>query len=133
MTYPVIYQFLRFATVGAVGTAAQYAVLWGGVTFATLPATGASAMGFVLGALINYLLNYHITFASDRPHFDAATRFFSVAGAGLAINTGLMHVQTIWFGWHYLVAQVVATAVVLGWNFIVNRIWTFGDSTTVKG
>jgi putative flippase GtrA len=124
---------MRFAAVGAVGTAAQYLVLWFGVTAVALSATVASGAGFVLGAVVNYLLNYHYTFASDRPHAAAAARFFTVAGAGLLINTALMHALVVWVTWHYMLAQVLATAVVLLWNFLVNRHWTFGVSAPVRG
>jgi putative flippase GtrA len=29
---------------------------------------------------------------------------------------------------HYLIAQVIATGIVLIWNFLGNRIWTFRAS-----
>ena len=30
----------------------------------------------------------------------------------------------------YNAAKVVATAIVMFWNFIVNRVWTYGDVTS---
>ena len=118
-------QFLRYTGVGAVGTACQYLILWVGVERFAANATRASLGGAVVGAVVNYMLNYYYTFGSSSSHAVAAPRFFAVAGVGIAINTALMHVLVDWVGVHYLVAQVVATGVVLVTSFLVNRIWTF--------
>jgi putative flippase GtrA len=29
--------------------------------------------------------------------------------------------------WHYLLAQILTTALVLVWNFLLNRAWTFAQ------
>jgi putative flippase GtrA len=124
MMHAMLPQFLRFAGAGAVGTACHYAtlVLWvevlGG---AVVP--GALA-GFCVGALVNYLIARRFVFRSERPHAAALPRFALVAASGAAINTGIVALLN-GAGAHYLAAQVVATVVVLGWNFAVNRAWTF--------
>jgi putative flippase GtrA len=117
-------RFARFALVGAVATAIQYALLILLVRGLHLPPTPASSIGFVVSAAANYLLNYHFTFESERPHGPAAARFALLAGAGLLLNAIIMHVL-VGAGVHYLIAQVCATAVVLLWNFIGNSLWTF--------
>jgi putative flippase GtrA len=118
-------RFVRFALVGAVATAIQYALLILLVRGFHLPPTPASSIGFVVSAVANYLLNYRFTFESEHPHGPAATKFALLAGAGLAINAIIMHVL-VGTHVHYLIAQVCATAVVLFWNFIGNSLWTFG-------
>ncbi len=49
----------------------------------------------------------------------------AVALVGLGINTAIMYGLTHYTGLHYLLCQVLATGVVLGWNFLANRFWTF--------
>ena len=66
------HQFLRFAAVGASGTAVQYSVLWSGVEWAGISAAAASGIGYILGSVVNYLLNYFFTFKSDKGHGEAA-------------------------------------------------------------
>jgi putative flippase GtrA len=118
-------QFIRYAGVGAIGTAVQYLTLIGLVHAAGANAVAASTAGFVLGALVNYALNHQFTFASERAHRVALPRFFAVAGVGLLLNAlvmaGMLAVPPL----HYLVAQVVATGVVLMTGFLLNRRWTF--------
>jgi putative flippase GtrA len=118
-------QFLRYAGAGAFGTALHYAVLIGLVQFAGLDAVMASTAGAVAGALVNYALNHRYTFASERPHGHALPRFVLVAVGGIALNA-LVIAAVLWLaGPHYLVAQVVATATVLGVGYLANRAWTF--------
>jgi len=122
--HAMLAQFLKFAAGGAVGTACHYAtlVLWVEV-FGGAVVPGAFA-GFCIGALVNYLIARRFVFRSERPHAAALPRFALVAASGAAINTGIVALLN-GAGVHYLAAQVVATVVVLGWNFVVNRNWTF--------
>jgi putative flippase GtrA len=116
-------KLLRFGLVGGVATGIQYVILVVLVHEGVWPAV-ASAIGFVVSAFGNYLLNYHFTFRSRESHGPAATKFVMLAGGGLVINFVLMHVL-VGAGWYYLLAQVLVTAVVFLWNFVGNSLWTF--------
>ena len=118
-------RFGRFTLVGGVATAIQYAILMLLVRGWRMAPAPASSIGFVLSAILNYLLNYRFTFRSNRPHGAAAAKFGALAGAGLLINAVSMHLL-VGMGVQYLLSQVCATAVVLFWNFIGNSLWTFG-------
>jgi putative flippase GtrA len=118
-------RFVRFAAVGGVATAIQYALLVLLVSGWGMAPTPASSIGFALSAIVNYILNYRYTFRSNRAHGPAAAKFGALAGAGLLINAAIMH-RVVAAGVPYLLAQVCATAVVLFWNFIGNSLWTFG-------
>ena len=50
-------QFIFFSAIGAVGTAGQYAILLLLVEGLSQPPVLASTLGFIVGALINYILN----------------------------------------------------------------------------
>jgi putative flippase GtrA len=117
-------QFLGYAGVGAIGTAGHYAVYIALVNVG-IGVTGSSVAGFIVGALINYGLNYRYTFKSDQPHRRAMSKFFSVALVGLLLNTLIVFALDR-LRWHFLLAQMVATLIVLVWNFAANRHWTFG-------
>jgi putative flippase GtrA len=119
-------QFLSFATVGAVGTAAHYTTLILAVTSGLHPVL-ASALGCTVGAAVNYVLNYHVTFRSRSAHTRSAPRFALVAAVSLFLNTLLMAIAVEWLGLHYLVAQVTATVIVLCANFYMSRIWAFKE------
>lgn len=118
-------QFLRFAMVGATGTAVQYLVLWLGVERCGQDVAVASGTGYVLGTLVNYALNYFLTFGADQLHLRAASRYFTVLGAGWCLNTGLVWLLVHELHWHYWTAQVLATGLGLLWNFAGSRWWVF--------
>ncbi len=124
---PVLRQFIKFFCVGAVATALQYLILVMLVNFGGARPVAASAVGYGLGACVGYLLNYHFTFVSQRKHLVTLARFAIVAVAGLMLNSVIVAFTNEGLGFHYLVAQLIATALVLGWNFIANRLWTFGS------
>jgi putative flippase GtrA len=121
-------QFLRFAGVGVIGTAGHFAILIAVVEVLHGDPLVGSTLGFLGGALINYSLNRRFTFDSDASHGVALPRFLIVAAIGMGINTAIMAMLTKPLDTQYLVAQVVATALVLVWNFFANRFWTFADS-----
>jgi putative flippase GtrA len=121
----IIKQFFSFAAVGAVGTLAHYSTLIALVQVSHINPVVASGVGFTIGALVNYALNYRLTFRSTKLHRDSMPKFFLVALSGLVFNTMIMELVTVILKQHYLVGQVLATATVLFWNFTVNRFWTF--------
>jgi putative flippase GtrA len=118
-------KFLRYVAAGAVGTTCHYAVLIALVQAARIDAVPASTAGAIVGALVNYVLNHRFTFASERPHVHALPRFAAVSVGGIALNALVMAVVLAVAGPHYLIAQVIATGLVLVAGFLANRAWTF--------
>jgi len=127
MKTSIPHQFFRFALVGATGTAVQYAVLWVGVNVFTYSAPASSAVGYILGSVANYSLNYVFTFASSKSHFEAVTKNYTIRGVGFFINTGLMELFVHSMNWNYWLAQVVTTGIGLVWNFVGSRWWVFRE------
>lgn len=120
---------MRFAGAGAFGTLAHYAVLIGLVRGGLTDAWWASVTGSVLGAHINYLLNYHWTYREPVGHRRAYPRFMLVALLGLALNAVCMHLLVRHTGLHYLLSQLISTAVVFAVGFALNTLWTFRRPT----
>jgi len=118
-------RLISFATIGGLATLLHYALLVMLVELAELDAVTSSATGFVASAILNYWLNYHLTFRSKKRHLVAAPRFLLVAMIGLAINSGIISVGTGLLGFNYLLVQLAATAIVLVWNFAASSAWTF--------
>lgn len=118
-------QFLVFATVGGIATAAHYLLLIALVDGLHVAPVPASIAGYLAGAITNYILNYYITFRSHKPHQETITRFALVATLGLGLNTAIMGIGIHWLALHYLLSQLLATGLTLLWNFIANRFWTF--------
>ena len=50
-----------------------------------------------------------------------------IAALGAGINTLLMFIFIRQLQLYYLLAQVLTTGIVLAWNFVLNKFWTFSD------
>ena len=83
----------------------------------------------VFGAIVNYVLNYHLTFKSTGRHAHVAPRFFAVAAAGLAVNSVCMFALVNYLHLPYLLAQCAATVCVLATTYVANSIWAFKTHT----
>lgn len=85
----------------------------------------ATTFGFLVGAIINYLLSYRWVFRSQRRHVVAAPQFITVAAFTMVINGMIVWLLTTQLSVYYLLAQVVATGVAFLGNYVLNSVWTF--------
>lgn len=121
---PNVRQFLIFASVGAAATLVQYCVLAALVELAHVAKTPASIMAYGCGAVVSYLLNRRFTFNSQADAKKTFAKFMVVNLIGLALNTAIFVTLTQW-GLHYMLAQCVATGLVLIWNYAGARFFAF--------
>ena len=86
----------------------------------------ANAFGFSVSATINFFLNRNFTFQNHDVHvMQQFVKFIIVASIGLAINTGIIYLAQNKLNQKFYFAKVMATGVVLFWNFFINRMITF--------
>ncbi len=118
-------QFLRFLIVGATATSVQYAVLILLVEGAKEPKFWSAVAAYLCGLVASYLFNRRFTFAGTQTHFGLAfAKFFAVAIVGLGLNMAIFAALTS-AGFYYLLAQVVATGLVLIWNYAGSKLFVF--------
>jgi putative flippase GtrA len=117
-------QFMKFILSGGAGTVAQYLVLIVLVKLLAAPPGRASMAGAIVGAIVVYLLSRRFTFDTQRGHRETLPRFVVMATAGTLMNGALVGYLSK-AGLYYLLAQMVATVVVLVFNFIVSKLWIF--------
>lgn len=128
-------RFTRFLTVGAIGTGLDFSALTL-LKLAGLPTLIANSLSFTAGLVNNFTWNRLWTFR-DNLHADwrrQLMQYTLVSLIGLALNdTLVLSLEDILGmmldlpGWGYLPAKVVATGVVVFWNYFANRMWTFND------
>lgn len=118
-------QFLVFAGVGLAAAVAHFGTLALLVERGLLGPVAASAVGFVAGGIVSYVLNRRFTFESTRSHAGAVPRFILVAGVAFVLNGVLMDLLVHRLGLFYLLAQVVTTGINMVWTFTGHRLWAF--------
>ena len=117
--------FLRYVGAGGVGTLCHYMLLALLVSGFGVRPSLASVAGALLGASVNYVLNYHFTFACDIAHRVTVPRFAVVAGISVVLNGVGMWFATAKLGLHYFIAQLGCTGLVLVIGYLLNAAWTF--------
>lgn len=118
-------QFTRFTGVGLISAIGHYGMLIALVQGVGVEPVRASVAGALLGAWINYVMNYRYTFRSRQRHRESVAKFAVVAAIGLLLNTFFMWLGINVLNAHYLLSQVLTTVLVLFWSFGANRYWTF--------
>lgn len=118
-------QMVKFALVGLAATLSTYLILIISVEFWKVNVILASVAGYIVGIIVNYVLNYGFTFQSKQHHRIIVPKFLVVMIIGLILNICIMFVSINWIGVHYVLAQLIAVAVVLMWSFSANRLWVF--------
>lgn len=117
-------QFTKFLAVGSAGTVVHYLLLIFQVSIMHIAPGSAAFAGAAAGAVVVYVLNYRITFASHAGHSRTMPRFVALAVVGASLNGGLVGLLSK-SGVHFLSAQIAATAIILVFNFIVSKLWIF--------
>ncbi|BBB14754.1 GtrA family protein [Candidatus Rickettsiella viridis] len=125
----LFWQFSRFFIVGASSALVQFSILIGLVELFSVKPIVASTLGYLGGALINYLLNHYFTFKSTLPHRQAVLRFSINSLFGLFVNFVMM--AFLLRHYPYVLSQVLTSMVVLIWNFLIHRYWTFHSKKKV--
>ncbi|MDF9392264.1 MULTISPECIES: GtrA family protein [Methylococcus] len=120
-------KFFRFVCVGGLATALQYAMLVALVGLWQWQVTLASSLGFTASAVVNYWLNYKLTFRAENSHRVAVFRFFITAGMGLVLNGAIVQFGITYTPFPYLWSQLAATVAVLFWNFVGSLKWTYAS------
>ena len=139
-------RFLKFFVVGLSGTAVDFGILNLLVKGLGWPLVLSNTISFSTAVLNNFTWNRYWTYPDSRskPIHAQLKQFLIVNLVGWAINTGILTLlkdplmalainldatlaPAIAYTIGYNAAKVVATGVVLFWNFFVNRYWTYND------
>lgn len=92
----------------------------------SLAAAPATFIGAISGAVVSFMLNHKVTFSRNNAHTQTALmRFLVTAAGGAAVSAALVWMCVQLFSWHYLVAQTLATVLLLLLTYQINRRWSF--------
>ena len=116
---------LRYLIAGGSAASLQLLLVIGLVeVFDAVPLI-ATSVGFVVGGLINYVLQYYWTFEADGPHHLMLTRYALVTAGTLLINDAVFWLLTEKLGVFYIFAQVSAIGLMVIVNYLINKHYTF--------
>ena len=118
-------QLAKFAFVGASGYVVNLAV-YSALVVAGVPYLVAAICSFAVAVTNNYTWNRAWTFRNQRGHlFQQGARFLLVSLVALAGNLLFLRIL-VGLGLGPIVAQAIAIVLVMPWNFVANKLWSFG-------
>ena len=119
------YLLSRYASVGAISAILDFGTLFILTEFVGLHYLISATISFIIGGSTNYWFNKHWTFKSNGQHRKQLPVFFVLATLGLIINNNIMYISVEQLRMHYLLAKLLAAAIVTFWNYFGNRYLTF--------
>ena len=140
-------RFFRFAIVGAIGAVVDFGVLNLLVLVFGMPTVWASVVSFIAAVISNFTWNRLWTYPDSRskPLLQQGAQFLLVSVIGLLIRTPLFallehnllrmlsgSMPIRWLSAQFVAhntALAVVILIVMFWNFIANRYWTYSDIT----
>ena len=115
-------ELFRFAVAGCIGFIIDY-----GVMVLLKAALGghyllAAGVSFAVSVVVNYLICVSWVFKGiDRPGAKSTAVFITTSVIGLGLNELFMWLFVDVFFIHYMIAKIIATLLVMIWNYITKR------------
>jgi putative flippase GtrA len=123
-----IAQLTRFGIVGVINTGVDFGVyilLTRLSDFWNANRVAAAAVSFVCAVISSFILNTFWTFRSDLHRWHhKLLKFMVVALGGLGWNV-LVFFLLHRMGMHDIAAKAFADAIVIAWNFVLQKNWTY--------
>ena len=119
-------RFLKFAIVGVSNTAISFLVYVVLVKL-SLYYILASIISYIAGILNSYILNTAFVFKEKKTKKNLFM-FSSVYLSALLINLSLLYIMVDVFGIGPITGQILVTGLVMIYNYIMQKKWTFGAS-----
>jgi putative flippase GtrA len=138
-------RFFRFAIVGASGAVVDFGILNLFTLVFKVAYVPSSVVSFIMAVLNNFLWNRYWTYPDSRSKHVAKqlTQFAIINIIGLAIRTPLLaFLEGVLIRWFttilpkdflsptfvgHNIGLAIAILVVMLWNYIANRYWTYND------
>ncbi len=133
MKSDLLRKFIKFGIVGFSGVFVDF-----GVTGLCREVIGlnqyiANSAGFLCAVASNYTLNRLWTFRSRDPAVAAQFSKFLVASLiGLGLNNGIVYLLNERVYIPFYLSKLIATALVMVWNFWANYTFTFNPNNTLR-
>ena len=119
-------QFLKYVIVGLLGTGLDFLILFLLVEYLHLFYLLAALISILIVFWISFSLNKYWTFRKkEGNYFRQMLKYLLAHSVGVGINLAILTILVEIFGFWYIFAKVIATTVVLAWNFLVTKKWVF--------
>lgn len=118
--------FIKYSIVGIFVTGVDFAIFSMSLYIFSIPPVPSKVAAFLGAMTVSYGFNRVWTFRSReslvRRQFP---RFLAVSTIGLTLSALFIHLLVVRMSVHPLISNGITSAIVLTWNFLANKYWTF--------
>ncbi len=131
ITIEFVFKFIRFGLVGTSGVFVDFGITYFLKEKLRLNKYFSNSSGFLIATANNYILNRIWTFHSVDPAiFVQFSKFLIISGIGLFLNNFIVYVMISKLKANFYFGKVIATMIVMFWNFFANYYYTFHNVFT---
>ena len=117
--------FLRYSVSGGLSAVVDVALVYYLTEFLSFHPITSGAVSTVAALILNFLIIKFWSFKSGGHIIREFAKYFSVAILGIIINFATYTVLILWARAPYLPARVAAILIAWGWNYTLNRKFSF--------
>ena len=120
----LIDQILKFGVVGGLAFLIDYGLLYVLTEFVGIHYLISSVISFTVSLIFNYILSIKWVFdVTKKQTAKEITIFVILSVIGLGINQVVMYAGSDLLHIYYMLTKIVATAIVMVWNFVTRKIF----------
>lgn len=124
-TRKLLIQIFKFTIVGGIATVIDFVFLYIFREFCHFPVLVSNTLSFCISVIYNYIASVKWVFDVNKEK-DAKKQFiifiiFSVLG--LLLNNLIMWITVEFLSIYYLLAKIIATAIVMVFNFVTRKLF----------
>ena len=142
----LVQQFMKFGVVGVIAFVIDYGLMVALTELAGVNYLISATISFTVSVVFNYLASMRYVFTHKQGlsrrrespwHKEGMSRrsefviFVVLSVIGLGVNDLLMWLGSSVLGVSYLIVKIVATAIVMVYNFVTRKIFLDGDTGAV--
>ena len=129
-TDDIFLQFFRYIFVGGTAFIVDFFFLYFFSDICGIYYLMSAVLSFIISVLVNYIMSTRWVFNQDNIGNKVLefNLFILISTIGLVFTEILLYFFTDIVGLYYLVSKIIASIIVLFWNFLARRVMFYGKS-----
>lgn len=117
-------QIIKFGIVGGLAFVIDYSLLYILTEFCGIYYFYSSIISFIVSLIFNYIASMKWVFnVNKKQTLKDIIIFITLSVIGLGINQLVMYIMVETMKVYYMISKIVATVIVMIWNFITRKIF----------